>query len=299
MKYQALLYLSALLLFFGCQKDDKFSYDQTQRLEFSSDSVLFDTVFTSVGSVTQRIKVFNRAKKAVRISEIKLEGAGHSPFSININGVPANQLSDVEIPGNDSIYVFVKVTIDPNSSENPFLIADSLRFSSNNNQQYLHLRAYGQNARFIKGGVIDTDTSWDDKLPWVIYDSVKINPGKTLRFPTFHEERFMTYEAIINGARGVVYFGGNLPMTLNERDKPLGWNWTFWQRVREVGNDVYVLACSRDPQKTSEITFSGLPRELGEGVVLYESPRRVKADAGQMRDWFAPYEVHVYKFTRG
>ncbi|HEX8524996.1 MAG TPA: hypothetical protein VF669_22285 [Tepidisphaeraceae bacterium] len=54
---------------------------------------------------------------------------------------------------------------------------------------------------------------------------------RTLRFPTFHEERFMTYQAIINGARGIIYFGGNLPSTLNERDAKLGWNWTFWNSV--------------------------------------------------------------------
>jgi hypothetical protein len=75
----------------------------------------------------------------------------------------------------------------------------------------------------------------DDKKPVTLTLQIAwsgvAKPGMTLRFPTFHEERFMTYEAIINGARGVVYFGGNLPMTLNERDKPLGWNWTFWQRV--------------------------------------------------------------------
>jgi hypothetical protein len=163
-----------------------------------------------------------------------------------------------------------------------------------------------------------------------------VKPGKTLRFPTFHEERFMTYQAIINGARGLIYFGGNLPMTLNERDKPLGWNWTFWQRVlrpvleevgdksplaealvvpnskipvkakdknielcvREVGKDVFVLACSKDPQKTSEIEFTGLPKAVGEGVVLYESPRKVSAKDGAFKDWFAPFEVHVYKFSR-
>ncbi|MBI2298023.1 MAG: hypothetical protein HYU66_03570 [Armatimonadetes bacterium] len=45
-------------------------------------------------------------------------------------------------------------------------------------------------------------------------------PEKTLRFPTFAQQRFMTYQAIINGARGLVYFGGNLPATLNERDIP-------------------------------------------------------------------------------
>ena len=58
-----------------------------------------------------------------------------------------------------------------------------------------------------------------------------VKPGRTLRFPTFPEQRFMAYEAIINGARGLTYFGGGLPQTLNERDKPLGFNWTYFDRV--------------------------------------------------------------------
>jgi hypothetical protein len=161
-------------------------------------------------------------------------------------------------------------------------------------------------------------------------------PGKTLRFPTFHEQRFMTYEAIINGARGIIYFGGNLKQTLSERDKPYGWNWTYWNRVlrpvieeigdkselaealcapnstlpvkassndvelcvREVGRDVFVLACCRDPQKTATVTFNGLPANVGTGEVLYESPRTVTVKGGIFTDWFAPYEVHAYKFTR-
>lgn len=56
-------------------------------------------------------------------------------------------------------------------------------------------------------------------------------PGRTLRFPTFPQERFMTYEAIIDGARGVNYFGGANHTTLNERDAKLGYNWTFWERI--------------------------------------------------------------------
>ena len=162
-------------------------------------------------------------------------------------------------------------------------------------------------------------------------------PGKTLRFPTFHEERFMTYQAIINGARGLIYFGGNLPMTLNEQDKPLGWNWTYWRRVlrpiieevgdksplaealvapesklpikaggegiefcvREVGKDIFILACSREPNQTAEIEFTGLPNDVSAtGEVMYESPRKVQAADGAFKDWFAPYEVHVYKFSR-
>jgi hypothetical protein len=156
------------------------------------------------------------------------------------------------------------------------------------------------------------------------------------RFPTLPQQRFMTYQAIINGARGLVYFGGGLRGTIPERDLPFGWNWTYWERVlrpvveevgdkgplaealcaassklpvkasdsaielcvREVGGDVFVLACCREPQKTAQVQFTGLPNDIGDGDVLFESPRKVTAKSGTFTDWFAPYDVHVYKFAR-
>jgi len=35
-----------------------------------------------------------------------------------------------------------------------------------------------------------------------------LQAGRTLRFPTF-PRAFYDYEAIINGARGLIYFGGD------------------------------------------------------------------------------------------
>jgi hypothetical protein len=162
-------------------------------------------------------------------------------------------------------------------------------------------------------------------------------PGRnTLRYPTFAQERFMTYEAIIDGARGVNYFGGSNLTTLNERDKKLGYNWTFWDRilrpllteinaksplgealiapdsklpfkasdaqgveftVRQVGDEIYILACKRQGD-TEQVTFSGLPASVSSGDVLYEEPRTVKAKDGAFTDWFAPFDVHVYRFGR-
>ena len=162
-------------------------------------------------------------------------------------------------------------------------------------------------------------------------------PGKTLRFPTFDEERFMTYEAIIDGARGVNYFGGSNPTTLNERDAKLGYNWTFWDRIlkplltelneksplhdaliapdsklpvkvqgdtgiefvtREAGDNIYLLACKREGT-TAEMKFTGLPTSISTGDVLYEEPRKIELKDGEFSDWFAPFDVHVYRFKRG
>lgn len=159
-------------------------------------------------------------------------------------------------------------------------------------------------------------------------------PAKTLRFPSFPEERFMAYQAIINGARGLTYFGGNNAATLNPQDAALGWNWTFWENVlkrvvQEVGDNspladalvapnstlpvsvtvatnvefcarevppyLYILACKREGP-TIQVSFTGLPSWASTGELLYESPRIVTAQSGQFTDWFAPFEVHAYRF---
>ncbi len=143
----------------------------------------------------------------------------------------------------------------------------------------------------------------------------------------------MAYQAIINGARGLNFFGGTLPAALNSRDAKLGWNWTFWDRVlkplveeigrhsplhpalvapnsrlpvkaagqglewcvREAGRDLFLLACKSEGA-TIQATFTGLPAAAGSGEVMFESPRQVQAKDGKFTDWFAPFEVHVYRF---
>ena len=180
------------------------------------------------------------------------------------------------------------------------------------------------------------------KPVWMVLQisfSGTIKPGKTLRMPSFPETRFMTYQAIINGARGLLYFGGHIDKAIAEQDKKYGWAWTHWRRVlrpvieeigsksplyaallapesklaikcsdpkvefcvREVGNELFILACKREGdavKDTKEATFTGLPTEITEGEVMFESPRRVEAKDGAVADWFAPFDVHVYRFKR-
>jgi len=163
-------------------------------------------------------------------------------------------------------------------------------------------------------------------------------PAHPLVFPSFVQSRYMAYQAIINGARGLLFFGGNIAATLNAQDAPLGWNWTFWTNrlkpvVQQLG-DHSVLAsalvatnsarpiavtgttapdlefCVREVPPylyllackregaTVSVTFSGLPDWATAGEVLYEAPRLVMAQDGQFSDTFAPFEVHVYRFAQ-
>ncbi|HEX7362697.1 MAG TPA: hypothetical protein VF283_19575 [Bryobacteraceae bacterium] len=44
--------------------------------------------------------------------------------------------------------------------------------------------------------------------------------------------------------------------------------------------------------------FSGLPANVTGGEVLFEAPRKVKQKGGRFTDWFAPHDLHIYRFRR-
>jgi len=67
-------------------------------LNFSTDTIFFDTVFTSVGSVTKRMLVYNENNSKLMISSISLAGGNKSNFTINVDGAPGPKLSDIEFP---------------------------------------------------------------------------------------------------------------------------------------------------------------------------------------------------------
>src|SRR5439155_16554440 len=87
-------------------------------------------------------------------------------------------------------------------------------------------------------------------------------PSKTLIFPTFMQSRYMAYQVIINGARGLMFFGGNIAATLNAQDAPLGWNWTFWTNVlkpvvQQLGDHGMLANALVTTNSSLPITISG------------------------------------------
>ena len=176
--------LLAGLFVSGCGKV-QFSENPALSLEFSADTVLFDTVFTTIGSVTLPLKVYNWNAEALRIDEIELVGGSESPFRVNIDGEVGPSVTDWPILGDDSLWIFLEVTVDPSAASTPFIIEDELRFNTNGNEQRVSLIAWGQNAHF-HGGLNELnplpscDEVWTDDLPHVIYGIVEVDMGCTL-----------------------------------------------------------------------------------------------------------------------
>lgn len=167
-------------VFFSCD-DDKISTNPNHFLSFSQDTVFFDTVFTTIGSSTATFKVYNRNKEGLNIASLRLADAANSGFRVNVDGHHGTDFSDLEIRKQDSMYIFIEVNVNPQNQDNPILVKDSLVFQlSNGVRQDVKLLAYGQDVLILRGKVIAEDTVFNSWRPILIYDSLKVDEGKTL-----------------------------------------------------------------------------------------------------------------------
>lgn len=180
---------SAVLLAMGlflssCEKDATL-FQGDARIEVSADTVFFDTLFTAVGSATQYIKIYNRESAPVQVNLLQTKQL--SQFRFNVDGEEGLDGGPYEIGANDSIYVFIEVTIQPDAplSVSPFFVEDQLVISQGSQKLEVQLIAYGQNANYIpsingKGGISVLScnlgtVSWTDEKPYVIYGVLVID----------------------------------------------------------------------------------------------------------------------------
>lgn len=127
-----------------------------------------------------QLKIYNPHKKALLISSINLADAGESGFRINLDGMPGKQFADVEIAGQDSLYIFVEATLPQQKNAGITLIRDSILFQLNGIRQEVKLWAYAQDAYAFRGKVIEQDTLIASERPILIYDSISVAPNAHL-----------------------------------------------------------------------------------------------------------------------
>jgi hypothetical protein len=173
--------LLVLLSLYSCEPEEEIlTRNPKAALQFSTDSLIYDTVFVKTGSVTKRVYLHNYNKNAVEVDEIKLGQLGNSAYRVIINGIESPSVRNIRIRGKDSLLVLVKVLIEPNNRNTPFLVKDSLVFSQQDNVQDVKLVAYGQDAYFYTNAVLPCNSIWKADKPHIIKDRVIINKGCTL-----------------------------------------------------------------------------------------------------------------------
>ncbi len=175
------LYLMLAVMVACVPEEEMVSSQPDNPLVFSGDTVLFDTIFSTVESITQYIQVYNPNKNAVSISSITLAGGTASAYQLYVNGRQGTRFENLQLLGNDSLLLLVEVKIDRRDEDLPFLVEDSILFATGSYAQDVKLIAWGQDAHFLKGLVIQQDTTFTSDRPYVIFDSLNITQPSTLR----------------------------------------------------------------------------------------------------------------------
>lgn len=174
----SILYLVITILIFSCKKDEILDGENVT-LEFSTDTVYFDTVLATLGSVTNHFKILNPYDQPIEIDRIYLARGEESFFRLNVDGTSGDDFRDIHIARKDSIFVFVEVTIDPLNENNPLLIKDSVVCQINNNQQDVKLIAYGQDVHLFNNEIFQTQT-WTNEKPYLIVNNAAIDSNEVL-----------------------------------------------------------------------------------------------------------------------
>lgn len=174
-----LMAVISMMVVSSCINDD-FSTSPDDVLTFSVDTVAFDTVITAQGTTTKQFVVYNKNKKQLNISSIKVAGESKAKFYINVDGMKGKEFQNIELRGKDSLYVFVEGYIDELSKDTPAEFTDYIEFVTNGVTQRVTLNAWGQDVNRIVGDTLWTNTKFTAAKPYLIYDTLVVAPGVTL-----------------------------------------------------------------------------------------------------------------------
>lgn len=247
------------------------------KLRFSADTLLFDTVFTSVGSATYKIKIYNDEDQPLILSSVRLKRGAGSPFNLNVNGIAGNEVSNQRLAPHDSLYIYSTVTIDPNSELSPFLVEDQLIASVNGKDFSVPVIAFGQNARYVYD-TIGTET-WDNRLPYVILKDPNVTKGSVLtieagtRVYVHPNSRFFVEGTlIINGTKNdsVVFQSDRIDRSyFSYWDLPGEWGGIYF--TRDSRNNRLRWAIIKNGGAATTLTFTN-------GNTAYVQPAAVQVD---------------------
>lgn len=173
------LYIFILFAIFASCKDDEITTDPQYRLEYSADTISFDTILGGLTTPYQTLKVYNKSGEKIKIASINYASA-NDYFMVNINGRNSHNVTNIEIADGDSMYIFVQTNGDCSGSNAPFALFDSISISYNGNVDYVYLSALSETPIILDHFVVSSDTTLSGSQPYFVKDTLKVEEGATL-----------------------------------------------------------------------------------------------------------------------
>ncbi|MDR2813250.1 MAG: hypothetical protein LBB79_01125 [Prevotellaceae bacterium] len=177
-KYRRRYFILVLFAFAVRCQQQEFVSDSAATLNFSSDTLCFDTVFSPLGSTTFSCKVYNPGSKNLLFDEVRLRGEDASPFRMNVDGRAGYSVSNVKLAKKDSLFIFLEV-----KKNKSLLLADAVVFVVNGVElaSRLEVTAYGQDAV-----VFDRDTAlhgaytFTADKPYILHGAAAVDSDATV-----------------------------------------------------------------------------------------------------------------------
>jgi hypothetical protein len=193
--FKALAGFQFLIFILAACQPESFINDGSAKLRLSTDTIRFDTIFSTFGSTTRQLMIYNPYNKSLNVSSIRIAGGSESMFRINVDGTKGILFRNVEIRPKDSLYIFVAVTIDPTGKNNPILVSDSVIFETNGNTQKVELVAWGQDMHLFKNEIIKSQI-WTADKPYLVLGYLAVDSAQTLTIEAgtkvyFHRSSFL------------------------------------------------------------------------------------------------------------
>lgn len=192
-----------VVLTFSSCIDDEFTTSSSDILAFSTDTVAFDTVITGQGTPTKQFLVYNKSKKMLNISSIRVAGESKGHFFLNVDGMKGDEFHDIEVRGEDSIFVFVESRLDPTNQDEPEFLEDHIEFVTNGVTQKVTVNAWGQDVIILNDTTLSSPTHLTANKPYLVYGTLTIDtltnvtfdPGTTL---LFHNKASLLVKGTLN-----------------------------------------------------------------------------------------------------
>lgn len=227
MRKLTFILLALIALTTSCRKDFD-TVPSSGNLEFSTQKVYLDTIFTNISSSTYMLKVYNRSDDDISIPAIRLEKGDASKYRIMVDGMTGvggtgKYFPNVEVLAKDSLFIFIETTVNIAEAEADFTYNDRILFDSTNGQQAVDLVTLIQDAHFIfpnrdlngfkevltlEGSAEPTDIeghtlltpeelNWTNEKPYVVYGFAHVPAGQTLHIQAGTKVHFHANSGII------------------------------------------------------------------------------------------------------
>ena len=193
------LFFSVLTIsFFSCEpRDEMISTDKSNKISFSPDTVFFDTLFTGFESPVKRVSVKNFNNEALNISRLYLQRGENSPFRLTVNGVKRQETTDIFLRGNDSLRVFLDILPPVLNTDEITKLEDFLIVESNGNVEKLPLIVWLRDGILLEDSVLECQTVWSGKKPYIIKGSVLVEENCKLTIEAGVRVSFLTNAALL------------------------------------------------------------------------------------------------------